>query len=63
MAKKFPRASGYAVLAMLMVTIHLAGAWTLAEEHSMAARVVVYTVAPLGVLGGTYARARYVTNH
>lgn len=55
------RAVGYATLFCFMLTFHLGGAWSSwATEHAWwIARLLAFTLAPIGVLVAVYSRIRY----
>lgn len=56
---KYHRFSGYLTLLSLVTTIHFGGWSTWVSAHSMyPARVVAYTLAPLGILLSVYSRIR-----
>jgi cytochrome b-561 domain containing protein 2 len=57
---KYHRLSGYVLILSLFTTVHLGGGWsTWVEEHSgHPARLVAYTLAPLGILVSIYSRVR-----
>jgi len=57
---KYHRLSGYLVILSLFTTVHLGGGWsTWVEDHSgHPARLVAYTLAPLGILVSIYSRVR-----
>jgi hypothetical protein len=59
---KYHRLSGYLLLPFLLTTVHLGGAWsTWVSEHSaFVIRLVVYMLAPLGILTSVYSRIRCV---
>ncbi|KAH6918801.1 hypothetical protein BKA70DRAFT_1088725 [Coprinopsis sp. MPI-PUGE-AT-0042] len=59
---KYHRLSGYLLFPMLLFTVHLGGAWSnWATKNSVwAIRLLAFTVAPILVVGGLYARTRSV---
>lgn len=57
------RAVGYLTLFFFMLTFHLGGAWSSwATEHTWwIARLLAFTLAPVGVLVAVYSRIRYAS--
>jgi len=57
---KYHRLSGYFLLPFLLTTVHLAGAWSswMSAKTVFVVRLVVYTLAPLGILASVYSRIR-----
>jgi len=57
---KYHRASGYLLLPFLLTTVHLGGAWSdwMTENNAFVVRLVVYTLAPLGIIASVYSRIR-----
>jgi hypothetical protein len=57
---KYHRASGYLLLPILLTTIHLAGSWStwMVEKNAFVVNLVVYTLAPIGILASLYSRIR-----
>jgi hypothetical protein len=55
-----PRLSGYILLALLLATAHLGGAWSrwAIARTSNVTRLIIYTIAPTMALISVYARAR-----
>jgi hypothetical protein len=56
----FRRLSGYVLLPWLLITVHLAGAWSewMIDHTAFATSLVAYTIAPAIVLISVYARMR-----
>lgn len=56
------RLSGYLLFLWLLITLHLAGAWSdwVTGNTTYGTVVVVYTIAPIIILVSVYARVRYV---
>jgi cytochrome b-561 domain containing protein 2 len=59
---KYHRASGYLLFPLLLFTVHLGGTWSTWATNNSAwsIRLLAFTIAPLLVVGGLYARARSV---
>ncbi len=57
---KYHRLSGYLLLPFLLTTVHLGGAWStwMTANNAFVVRLVVYTLAPLGILASLYSRVR-----
>ncbi|KZP23675.1 hypothetical protein FIBSPDRAFT_858261 [Athelia psychrophila] len=57
---KYHRLSGYLLFPWLLVTVHLAGAWSawMVGNTSYATSIIVYTVAPAVLVVAVYARMR-----
>ncbi|KAH9030671.1 hypothetical protein EDB85DRAFT_1415624 [Lactarius pseudohatsudake] len=57
---KYHRLSGYLLLPFLLTTVHLGGAWStwMTMTSAFVVRLVVYTLAPLGILAALYSRVR-----
>ncbi|KZV63022.1 hypothetical protein PENSPDRAFT_657660 [Peniophora sp. CONT] len=57
---KYHRLSGYIVLPLMLLTVHLGGAWSVWVEMHTAyvVRLIVYTIAPIAVACGLVARIR-----
>jgi hypothetical protein len=60
MTRGFVRLSGYILLPWLLITIHLAGAWSewMVGHTTFATSLIAYTIAPTIVLISVYARMR-----
>jgi cytochrome b-561 domain containing protein 2 len=56
----FPRLSGYVLLPWLLITVHLAGAWStwMVNHTTFTTSLITYTIAPAIVLISVYARMR-----
>ncbi|KIM87605.1 hypothetical protein PILCRDRAFT_284994 [Piloderma croceum F 1598] len=59
-AYKYHRLSGYILLPWLLITVHLAGAWSewMVGHTAFATSLIAYTIAPAIVLISVYARMR-----
>lgn len=57
---KYHRLSGYVLLPWLLITVHLAGAWStwMVDHTTFATSLITYTIAPAIVLISVYARMR-----
>ncbi|KAH9079210.1 hypothetical protein EDB83DRAFT_2513760 [Lactarius deliciosus] len=57
---KYHRLSGYLLLPFLLTTVHLGGAWStwMTMTSAFVVRLVVYTLAPLGIIAALYSRVR-----
>ncbi|KII88731.1 hypothetical protein PLICRDRAFT_41950 [Plicaturopsis crispa FD-325 SS-3] len=57
---KYHRLSGYVLFAFLLLTAHVAGAWStwMIISTAYATRLVAYTIAPLVILVALYSRVR-----
>ncbi|KAI9446657.1 hypothetical protein H4582DRAFT_590432 [Lactarius indigo] len=57
---KYHRLSGYLLLPFLLTTVHLGGAWStwMTTTSAFVVRLVVYTLAPLGILAALFSRVR-----
>jgi len=57
---KYHRLSGYVLLLWLLITVHLAGAWStwMVDHTGFATSLIAYTVAPALVLISIYGRIR-----
>ena len=56
------RLSGYILFPLVLFTVHLGGAWSTwgSKYASWSVRFLAYTVGPLGIILGVYARVRWV---
>ncbi|KAF7966848.1 hypothetical protein HWV62_36897 [Athelia sp. TMB] len=57
---KYHRLSGYILFTWILITIHLAGAWSawVVGNTAYATSVIVYTIAPIVLLVSVYSRLR-----
>jgi hypothetical protein len=57
---KYHRLSGYVLFSWLLVTVHLAGAWSIwmVDHTAFVTSVIAYTIAPAIVFISVYARVR-----
>jgi len=60
MTSGFVRLSGYILLPLLLITVHLAGAWSewMVGHTAFTTSLIAYTIAPAIVLISVYARMR-----
>ncbi|GBE82380.1 hypothetical protein BKA93DRAFT_760707 [Sparassis latifolia] len=57
---KYHRLSGYVLFVLLLVTAHLGGTWSDFAQNNVVpiVRLLAYTIAPILLLGGVFARVR-----